>query len=342
MNSLRPLRCVSVIVATRDRPALLREALASIRALEGPDVTFEILVGDNGTALETASIVSEFGGIYLRTSKNGCAAARNIALDKTSGEFIAFLDDDDLWLPENIRPHIALLDANPDFAAVVGQVVSTDCDRRPITEPWPNNLPEDGDFFTTMINGYAPQVGATVVRASVARKYGAMDETLIGGTDWDWQIRIARDNKIGFVRKVCVLFRQREPASFYDLQRKRARFARQVFFRHAWRSGKFTPREMYSAYRNATWQFFKYFTDAAIRYRKVGEYGKARRSFLDAFIVIPPFTAKRIYLDSDLRSAFLEAFGFSRFSKRTHEHLPAASKVAAANSDVRESEKKWS
>jgi len=59
-------RLVSVIVPTRDRPTLLRKALASIRALEGPDLRFEILVGDNGNSPENKSIAAEFGGFYLR------------------------------------------------------------------------------------------------------------------------------------------------------------------------------------------------------------------------------------------------------------------------------------
>ena len=59
-----PVR-VSVIVPTRDRPALLREALTSIRALEGPGLCLEILVGDNGGLPETAEIARELGATHL-------------------------------------------------------------------------------------------------------------------------------------------------------------------------------------------------------------------------------------------------------------------------------------
>jgi glycosyltransferase involved in cell wall biosynthesis len=52
-------RKVSVIVPTCDRPALLREALASVRALDGPDLTFEIFVGDNGSTPETLAVAEE-------------------------------------------------------------------------------------------------------------------------------------------------------------------------------------------------------------------------------------------------------------------------------------------
>ena len=101
---------VSVIVPTCDRPALLRQALASIRALEAPDLTFEILVGDNGSDRETPAVAEEFGAVYLKALTRGPSAARNVGLRAATGHFVAFLDDDDVWLPGNVRPHIAQLD----------------------------------------------------------------------------------------------------------------------------------------------------------------------------------------------------------------------------------------
>ena len=98
---------VSVIVPTRDRPALLREALASIRAIETDALTFEILVGDNGKDAASRAAAEEFGAIYLPVERAGAGAARNAGLKVASGEFIAFLDDDEIapptWLAELLR-----------------------------------------------------------------------------------------------------------------------------------------------------------------------------------------------------------------------------------------------
>ena len=91
---------VSVIVPTRDRPALLREALASIRAIENDWLKFEILVGDNGSDPASKLAVAEFGAFYMTVAKAGAGAARNAGLKLAKGEFIAFLDDDDVWLPK--------------------------------------------------------------------------------------------------------------------------------------------------------------------------------------------------------------------------------------------------
>src|SRR5689334_20995616 len=99
---------VSVVVPTRDRPELLREALQSIRALEHDGVRFEIIVGDNGTSPDTQKAAEAFGAIYLQTSTFGAAAARNIAMRAATAEYIAFLDDDDVWTSNHIHGHLAL------------------------------------------------------------------------------------------------------------------------------------------------------------------------------------------------------------------------------------------
>ena len=78
---------VSVVVPTRDRPTLLREALQSIRTLERNGVLFEIIVGDNGTSAETRLVAEAFNAVYLHTSKNGSAAARNIAMSAATARW---------------------------------------------------------------------------------------------------------------------------------------------------------------------------------------------------------------------------------------------------------------
>lgn len=302
-----PRRLVSVIVATRDRPALLAEALASIRALESEDLGFEIIVGDNGTAPESESVAQRFGAIYEKTEKNGCAAARNLALARASGEFIAFLDDDDVWLPGHIRPHIALLDARPDMEAVFGQIISTDQERRPIGKIWPAELPDDGELFEMLLGGYFPQVGANLVRARALRTHGLMDETLIGDCDWDWHLRIARAHKIGFAPAPCVLFRQRPPGSFDALQLRRAGFTRRIFFRHApeYLKRVKSPFALLHVYRGALDQYFDYFIAAADRAIQEQDYRIALRALSSAFAVFPFRTLKRVVFQAPLRKAVI-------------------------------------
>jgi glycosyltransferase involved in cell wall biosynthesis len=289
-------RIVSVIIGTRNRPDTLRVALASIRALEGPDLTFEILVGDNGTTPETKDVVAEFGGVYDQTDVYGCPAARNLAMKRATGEFIAFLDDDDVWLPGNIRPHIAFLDAHPDHAAVFGQIVTADENLNPISTPWPDELPADGDVFKRMMSGYFPQVGATLVRREMLETYGLMDESLIGDSDWDWQLRIARDHKVGHVKVPCVLFRQRAQATFDTLQLRRTRYTRKIFLRHALPNRKRWGGtvDVVRSYFGSVATYYAYFMDAA-EYRALnGKRFGALKALVCAVSIFPTRAVRQI------------------------------------------------
>ncbi len=301
-------RLVSVIVPTRDRPALLRQALASIRALEGPDLTFEILVCDNGTALESRNAADEFGAIYLKAAASGASAARNVGIRAATGEFLAFLDDDDVWLPENVRPHIALLDAQPSLDGVVGQFVFTDSLLVPTGAPSPQNAPAGGkELLKRMLGGFFPQIGTTVMRTSVREKIGYFDEELIGGEDLDWLLRTARPNRLGFLAVPCILFRGRPAGSFDALQRLRIGYDRRVFFRHAlpaWRIWN-SPLEFSRAYSGTLMHFYRYFVDAAVERAERGERKDGLRALVTALSIFPLRGTYHLITVRPVRKAFL-------------------------------------
>jgi glycosyltransferase involved in cell wall biosynthesis len=289
-------RLVSVIVPTHNRPALLRKALASIRAAEGNGLRFEILVADNGDAPETKQFVADFDAVYLPVTRQGPSPARNAALAVASGEFIGFLDDDDEWLPTNVRNHISIMDADPDIAAVFGQIVYVDQDLNPIGNPWPAEWPGEAKLFVTLLSGYYPQLGATVVRASVTKAIGLLDETLIAGEDWDWQLRIAVKYRIGFVSQPCVLTRVRPAGSFDEIQILRARYATKIFWRHAlpnvlrWRS----PLGFARSYIGVITHIYDYFVSAV--YDRAGMHDRcgARRAVYHAFRLNPVRATKML------------------------------------------------
>ena len=298
---------VSVIVPTRDRPALLREALASIRAIETDALTFEILVGDNGKDAASRAAAEEFGAIYLPVERAGAGAARNAGLKVASGEFIAFLDDDDVWLPENIANHLAQMRARPELDAVFGQIVTTDMELTPAGQPWPEAGVEGDKLVQAMLSGYYPQLGATTVRASAAKAVGLFDESLLGDQDWDWQLRIARRRKTGFTPTPSVLFRQRPPGSFDKLRLMRLGFARKVFLRHALHErGVFGhPLAIVKSYTLTMRQYFDYFVDAAVTRSAEGDRGGALAAIGGAFRVFPGRTIFHLALKPRLRGAAL-------------------------------------
>lgn len=117
---------VSVLVPTYGRPGLLLEALDSVRGQTFTD--FECLVADDGSSPPAAQAVAPLAARDPRVRaltlphSGSHGRVRNAALAASSSPIVAFLDDDDLWLPDALAAAVAALDAEPDVALAFGQV----------------------------------------------------------------------------------------------------------------------------------------------------------------------------------------------------------------------------
>ena len=108
---------VSVLVPCYNAGAYLAQALQSLLAQTYQD--FEILVVDDGSTDDSAAVAKSFFSVrYLYKSHSGISATRNLALKEARGELVAFLDADDLWLPEKLQKQVSYLDENPDCQLV--------------------------------------------------------------------------------------------------------------------------------------------------------------------------------------------------------------------------------
>ncbi|WP_181171502.1 glycosyltransferase family 2 protein [Mesorhizobium sp. B2-5-9] len=309
---MNKVRIVSVVVPTRDRPQFLDPALASIRALEGPDLTFEILVGDNGSNHDaTAKVTQAHGAQHLIVTTAGAGAARNAAMRAATGEFLAFLDDDDVWTEQHVRSHLQIFDCQPEVEAVFGQVVMTDPNLRPIAAPIPYDVRLDGDHLKMMLDGYFPQIGATMARVGVRDVYGYFDETLLADQDWDWQLRLARGGHMEHVTVPCVLFRQRPSGSYDALVLSRIPYTRKVFMRHAmpvWRKWR-SPKEWLHSYFATLLGFYTYFADAAVERAARGDAKGVRFAVRHALLVFPFRAVRQLVTPTPLRAAFFWSIG---------------------------------
>lgn len=298
-------RRVSVVVPTCNRPALLREALASIRALEGPDLAFEIIVGDNGEAGPAAEVAAAFGAIHVPVDRPGAGAARNAGLTRAGAPYVAFLDDDDVWQPGHIREHLRLFEADPELGIVLGQIVTTDHDLVPTYGPWPAELPSDkGALLRRMMSGYFPQIGATMVRRRVVDEIGLFDEALLGDQDWDWQLRAVRAHRVGFVAVPCVHFRQRPAGTFDRLIARRIHFTRLVFRHHAPALGVSRLAAL-RLYFGTVQGYYDALLDAAEAHAARGDRRAATGALLMAFRLMPHRAIRQVFRPTHLRAAVL-------------------------------------
>jgi glycosyltransferase involved in cell wall biosynthesis len=117
---------VSAIIIVLDGERFIGEAIESVLSQQGPSV--ELLVVDDGSTDHTAEIVGAFGRrarllAHPGGANLGMSASRNAGVSQASGEYIAFLDADDHWLPHKLGEQVAILDREPATAMVYGRTI---------------------------------------------------------------------------------------------------------------------------------------------------------------------------------------------------------------------------
>lgn len=300
-----PVR-VSVIVPTHDRPDWLRQSLTSIHALAGRDLEFEVIVSDDSERSHVADIAREFGARVVRPVTRGAAGARNAGLRAATGDFIAFLDDDDVWLPDHLRPHLALLQADPELGGVVSQVRNGDAALSGLGPPWPVRVAGGADRFRDFYR-YFPQIGATVVRRSAIESVGYQDETLQGAEDWDWHLRLALAHRVAFVPVASVGYRMRPVGTDDDLIMNRLPFHRRVFWSNALRAGRraLPPHSLVRAWLRHRGEFAGHLLASATLRERSGDVAGAQRAVGQAFMASPAHCVRALVGSSRLRGVMV-------------------------------------
>jgi glycosyltransferase involved in cell wall biosynthesis len=195
----------SVIITTNNRPRLLPRAIESAR-VSGREV--EIVVVDDASTDETAEICRAIPGIkYVRVDRNqGVAGARNIGLVASSGEYVTFLDDDDVRIPGSLDQQIRILDQMPDAMMIYAQAIPEDAGGAQ-RQPYPRECPQGDIFWELMIRNFIPS-GSVVFRRACIPRLGLLDDSIPGIDDWDLWIRIAEIFPVAAIETPVMIWRQ--------------------------------------------------------------------------------------------------------------------------------------
>ncbi len=182
---------VSVVIPAHNAERFLGEALDSVftQGLDDP----EVVVVDDGSTDDTVRIARAYGrGVRVLTQpSSGSARARNAGLRGTTGELVAFLDADDIWVPEKSRLQLPILDRDPSLGMVFSDMVSFHDDGREGTSYF-QERGFDGRCTPASIFLYDMVSTPTVIlRRACLEKAGTFDESLPIGQDTDLWFRIA-------------------------------------------------------------------------------------------------------------------------------------------------------
>lgn len=219
---MKKQQLVSVLISTYNREKLLPKAINSV--LNQTYKNWELIIVDDRSTDDTKKVVENYIkknkriGYVRNTHKKGLAGGRNQGLEKAKGDYIAFLDDDDIFYKNHLKDSISLFQKFPKISVVFGKEKFVHKGKEvDYMNSWIkiklakiskkeeqkdfiifngyilNNLIEDGCFLNP---------SAAMIKKDVVRNTGFFNENLWNGNDYEYWIRVSRRNKFGYLKKL--------------------------------------------------------------------------------------------------------------------------------------------
>jgi glycosyltransferase involved in cell wall biosynthesis len=199
---------ISVLMPVYNTARYLHSALTSIA--EQTFRNFELLVTDDGSTDESARILKEFGSTeprmrVVRRANRGIVATRNELLEQASGEFLAWMDSDDVAVPERLARQLAEFRRNPALVCVGGAALCVDPDDMPLhVERFPLT---DTDIKAGQWEGGGMRFPTTMMRTATALEVGGFRAPFAIGEDLDFLMRLGERGALGNLNDVLLRYR---------------------------------------------------------------------------------------------------------------------------------------
>jgi glycosyltransferase involved in cell wall biosynthesis len=269
---------VSVVIPTFNGSGQVQSAIQSV--LDQTYSNLEAVVVDDRSIDNTVQIIEEYARkdprirLIVHNERKGAQAARNTGTKAGSGEWIAFLDSDDKWLPDSLNSRL-------QAAATSGShVVHTDCY---VVDPEATGVrrmgvrPMEGDIYRQLLRKFRPVFPALLVSREALASIGYLDETIVSCQEWDTAIRLAKHYEFSFVPQATSICDCGHPDTVSKDSFRTALGYEQVFTKHRRSILHYLgPKTLASHYRTA-----------AKLYRQGNEKFQAYRCLLVAFLLWP-------------------------------------------------------
>jgi len=194
---------VSVIIPTYNRAAYLQKALQSVK--EQTYQSLEIIVIDDGSTDDTGEMLKNYEGQlrYFYQENRGISGARNAGIKRARGEFIAFLDSDDYWLPDKTVQQLALFKQHPEYALVAARCASIRLDGSYREKNRPG---KSGWVLEDLFKANFIRTSAAMIKQECFENIGLFDEELRECEEYDLWLRIAAQYPVGFINKSLAVY----------------------------------------------------------------------------------------------------------------------------------------
>ena len=185
---LKTLTKVTVIIPTFNRGYCLAESIQSV--LDQSFTDFELIVVDDGATDNTPAVMNQFPGIHkISMKKNqGVSFARNRGMEQARGEWIAFLDSDDLWERHKLVTQMKWVERHPDCHAVYTDEIWIRNGVR--VNPMNKHRKYSGDIFRYCLPLCIVSPSSVLLRAELLNEVGGFDESMPVCEDYDLWLRI--------------------------------------------------------------------------------------------------------------------------------------------------------
>jgi glycosyltransferase involved in cell wall biosynthesis len=198
---------VSVIVPAYNAMTYLPETLKSV--LQQTFTDFEVLIIDDGSTDNIVQWTGELvdSRVKLIVQQNqGASVARNTGIAQAQGEYIAFLDADDLWEPTKLEKQVHCLEENPEIGLVHTNMLLIDWQGKSSGRVMKSNA--EGDALKQLLKQNTIATSSVIVRNDCLKTVGEFDRNLRYSQDWDMWVRIAARYPLAVIKEPLVSYRQ--------------------------------------------------------------------------------------------------------------------------------------
>ena len=197
---------ISVVIPLYNAEKYIGDTLESV--FEQTYNTFEIIVVNDGSTDSSLDVVKKYSDVTVISQENqGEAAARNKGVALSKGDFIAFMDHDDLWEPDKLKIQMEYFNDNPQVGLVYSQYTSFKNGKILRTRPQNGH---SGWIFTKLLYKSIIQASTVMVKRECLDVVGPYDEAFAFADEYDMFLRISKEFQCGFVDKGLTRYRVHE------------------------------------------------------------------------------------------------------------------------------------
>lgn len=216
---------ITAVIPVYNRKKTIRRCIDSVLAQTYP--IFEIIVVDDGSSDGTTDIIERTYGekvTLIRQKHKGAQAARNLGIKEAKGEYIAFLDSDDEWLPRKTEMQVQELRKNRNVVVGGDVYIQTDWVKKvpfayQITEKkkprmgarkWQRMNVKSEYAYKLLLEKSICNFNVLLTSKANLMKIGLLDENVPSFQEWDTAIRLAKENKIAYINQPLIIYHLHE------------------------------------------------------------------------------------------------------------------------------------